>query len=157
MFKSTGGVADNKDVFDWSMENGKLVNDMDISFKGSGTSRYIKFGIPTKAESVMHEEAETVLDNIIDNEFIKLEAEIYHLGKLDEGFLDFVKGTFNKAKDFAAAAAEKLKELVAKFYESVIKTFIEFVKKWLAKGFEYFMEIMGLKVDGNVSMSDASF
>jgi hypothetical protein len=157
VFKATGGVADNKDVFDWSMKNGNLVNDMDISFKGSGTSRYIKFGIPTKAESVMHEEAETVLDNIIDNEFIKLEAEIYHLGQLDEGFLDFVKGTFNKAKDFASAAAKKLKELVAKFYESVIKTFIEFVKTWIAKGFDFFMEMMGLSVDSNVSMSDASF
>ena len=130
---------------------------MDISFKGSGTARYIKFGIPTKAESVMHEEAETVLDNIIDNEFIKLEAGIYHLSQLDEGFMDFVKGTYKKAKDYASAAAKKLQELVAKFYESVIKTFIEFVKTWIAKGFDYFMEMMGLTVDGSVSIKDASF
>jgi len=157
VFAPAGGVAANKDVFDWSMKNGNLINDMDISFKGSGTSKYIKFGIPTKTESVMHEEAETGLDNIIDNEYIKLEAEIYHLSQLDEGFMDFIKGTFNKAKDFASAAAEKLKELVAKFYESVIKTFIEFVKKWIAKGFDFFMDMMGISVDGNVSMSDASF
>jgi len=154
VFAPAGGVAANKDVYDWSMKNGNLINDMDISFKGSGTSKYIKFGIPTKAENT---KATSILDNIIDNEYIRLEAEIYHLSQLDEGFMDFVKGTFNKAKDFASAAAVKLKELVAKFYESVIKTFIEFVKKWIAKGFDFFMDIMGLKVDGNVSMSDATF
>jgi len=157
VFKATGGVANNKDVMKWSMANGDLVNDMDISFKGSGTARYIKFGIPTKTESVMHEQAETVLDNIIDNEFIKLEAEIYHLSQLDEGFMDFIKGTYKKAKDYAAAAANKLKELVVKFYENVIKVFMKYVKEWIAKGFDFFMKMMGLTVDGSVSIKDASF
>jgi hypothetical protein len=160
VFEKAGGVKDNKDIMEWSMENGSLINNMDISFKGSGTSRYIKFGVPTKGvkvESVLHEEAKSVLDDIIDNEFIKLEAEIYHLGQLDEGFLDYIKGTYNKAKDYAIAATNKLKEMVAKFYENVIKAFITKVGKWISKGLDFFMEMIGLEIHGNVSMSDASF
>jgi len=159
VFEKAGGVKANEDIMEWSMDNGHLISAMDISFKGSGTARYIKFGVPTKAkvESVMHEKAETVLDNIIDNEFLKLEAEIYHLGQLDEGFLDYIKGTYNKAKDYAVAAAKKLQELVVKFYENVIKGFIENVGKWMSKGFDFFMEMMGLEIDGSVSIKNASF
>ena len=160
VFEKAGGVKDNKDIMEWSMNNGSLINNMDISFKGSGTSRYIKFGVPTKGvkvESVLHEEAKSVLDDIIDNEFIKLEAEIYHLGQLDEGFLDYIKGTYKKAKDYAVAATNKLKEMVAKFYENVIKAFITKVGEWINKGFEYFMEMIGIEMVGSVSMSDASF
>ena len=162
VFQKAGGIASGypQDIMKWSMNHGSLIDNMDISFKGSGTARYIKFGVPTtgvKVESVMHEEAKTVLDNIVDNEFIKLEAEIYHLGQLDEGFLDYIKGTYKKAKDYAVAAAEKLKKMVVKFYENVINGFIKNVGEWITEGFDYFMKMMGLEIEGSVSIKDASF
>ena len=79
------------------------------------------------------------------------------MGQLDEGFLDYIKGTYKKAKDYAIAATNKLKEMVAKFYENVIKAFITKVGEWINKGFEYFMEMIGIEMVGSVSMSDASF
>ena len=73
------------------------------------------------------------LDNIVDNEFIKFEAEIYHLGQLDEGFLDYIKGTYKKAKDYAVAAAKKLKKMVVKFMKMLLTDLLKMLENGLQK------------------------
>ena len=89
---SDSGIEKEINIFDWSMKNSQLVDKISISYKGSGTSKYIKMGLSSEKEyhnpSMLHEQVQTTLDDIIYTELRNFEESLY---RLDEGFFDKIK------------------------------------------------------------------
>ena len=162
VFDSAGSILKNQSTLQYAMENGSLVDTLSISYKGSGTARYIKMGISSGVEynnpSMISEEEgkeiSSTLDTIIDTELIKYEGALY---QLDEGFLDKVKDIYGSVADRAKDYVEKAKELLFKLYDNIIEKFINKIIEWAGKGITYLMEILGFKVDGTVSISTPSW
>ena len=50
-----------------------------------------------------------------------------------------------------------LKEIVKNFYERVIVKFFEKIQEWLSKGITYALDILGLELDGSVSLDTPSW
>jgi hypothetical protein len=155
---NNSGVKTKEDIYKWSTSHTNLLDKISISYKGSGTSKYIKLGLRSSVEynnvSVLSEEVSTTLDNIIDLELIKYEAAMYNL---DEGFLDTIKGTFRSAVDATKAIAKKAQELLQRFYEAVIEKFFEKIMEWAKKGLAFMMDILGYEIDGDVSIATPSW
>ena len=152
------GIKTKEDIYKWSTSHTNLLDKISISYKGSGTSKYIKLGLASSVEydnvSMLSEQVSITLDNIIDLELIKYEAAMYHL---DEGFLDTIKGTFRSAVDATKAIAKKAQELLQKFYEAVIEKFIEKILEWANRGLEFMMDILGYEQVGDVSIATPSW
>jgi hypothetical protein len=162
VFNQAGSILKNQPTLDYAMANGSLVDTLSISYKGSGTARYIKMGISSGVEydnpsMITEEDAKeisTTLDNIIDTELIKYEGAVY---QLNEGFLDKVKDMYGSVVDRAKDYVAKAKELLFKLYDNIIEKFINKIIEWAGKGITYLMEILGFKVDGTVSIATPSW
>lgn len=152
------GVNKKEDIYKWSAANTSLMGSLSISYKGSGSSRYIKMGISSGVEyenpSMITEEISNTLESIIDIELINYRGAMY---QLNEGFLDTVKGIYTSVKDTAKLIADKAKEILKKFYMAVIKKFMDKVFEWVSNGIDYLLEILGLKMVGDVSIATPSW
>ena len=144
---SDSGVEKETNIFDWSMKNAQLVDKISISYKGSGTSKYIKMGLSAGKEhyntSMLHEEVQSSLDDIIDTELQNFEESLY---RLDEGF-------FDKIKSGIGSFVDKVKNLMEKFYTAVIEKFINKIIEWAKSGFTYMLEILGFSVIGDTTIA----
>jgi hypothetical protein len=158
VFKSDGTIPLNQTVHQYAKDNPNLVDTLSISYKGSGTNRYIKMGISSGVEydnpSMITEEMSNTLDDIIDMELIKYQGAMYHL---EEGFLDTIKGAFKSAKEKMTVMANKAKELLYKLYDAIIEKFINKIIEWSKKGLTYMMSILGYEVGGEVALATPSW
>mgnify|MGYP006147583587 CR=1 FL=1 len=157
VFKDDGSIR-KESIPDYAKSHTDLVDTLSISYKGSGTARYIKMGISSGVEytnpSMMTEEVSNTLEDIINTELINYHGAMY---QLDEGFLDSVKGLYKSAKEKAQAFVDKAQELLKMLYEKIIEKFINKIIEWAEKGLTYLMEILGFEVGGTVSMSTPSW
>tara|TARA_Y100000310_G_scaffold321_1_gene403 strand:+ start:165 stop:1622 length:1458 start_codon:yes stop_codon:yes gene_type:complete len=127
------GIDHEEDMMKWSMANSNLVNKIDISYKGSGRSKYIKLGLAA------HYEMELPL---LQEELIKLETSYM----LSEGIFSWVK---DKAKTFM----NKVKDIIKMFYEKIIKKFIMGIRRIAEKGVSVLLETLNIEIEPTVVMS----
>ena len=148
------GIKKKENIFKWSMANSSLASNLDISYKGSGRSKYIKLGIAAGKEyntdvSVLTETQ--VFDDIVDIEYVQMQYEMNELF-LNEGILNWAKAKFSSASAAAKTLYSNLKDIVKKFYERVIVKFFEKILEWLSKGITYTLDILGIEISGNVEL-----
>ena len=131
------GVSYQGDMVKYAWDNGNKVKKLDISYKSSARSSYIKFGISSSYE----------------HELPMLQEELDRLGAqymLNEGiFRDLYTSAKNKLKQLA----DKIKQALKKFWEKVIMRFINGLKDLLKEGLDKFAEALG--VTGKVTIGNA--
>ena len=138
------GVKKVHDLFKWSQSNGNLCNNVDISFKGSGRRKFIKFGLA--AESI-----DSNIDNIINEEYNKLEDQ---LKLLNEGKIwDTIKSGFDSASTWVKSSYDKIEALLLQFYEKVVKGVLDYFWELFQKGLSPVLEKMGFIMEGVCSLS----
>lgn len=128
---SENGIKNEYDILQYSMDNPQLANKVSVSYKGSGRSKYIKLGIAAHYES----------------ELPLLQEEVYHLQRqylLNEGL-------FSKIKDKTKEFLNKLKDIVARFFERVIVKFIDRIKNLAEDGVTKLLDVLGLEITGTVN------
>lgn len=131
------GIKSEYDILKYSMDNPQLVNKVSVSYKGSGRSKYIKLGIAAHYES----------------ELPLLQEEIE---KLQRSFL-LSEGIFQNIKNKLVNLKNKLQNIIKRFYERIIKRFINGLITLAQKGVNAFLEALGLEFEGNVSMKAPSW
>jgi hypothetical protein len=114
-------------IFDWSTKNDSLVDDFVLDFKASGKSGYTKFAIPTKSEKLL----EFVIDDTYENMKEELNDLISQRIYLEEGVFDVLKSKFRNVKDAISSITNKIKDVIKRFYKTVIFKFTEMVRKIL--------------------------
>ena len=132
------GIKSEYDVIDYAMANPQLVNNISVSYKGSGRSKYIKLGISASYEHELP---------MLTEELKELERQYV----LNEGmFRDVV----NKVKNFY----NKVKDIVKRFYEKVIKRFIIKIYEIAEQGITNLLDTLGLDIsNANVKMKTPSW
>ena len=164
---SDNGAKYLKGVYKWSMSHGNLVNTLNVNFKGSGTTRYLRVGMATDAvvymppsgSEFLYERStpqiiypEKEVDSIIDEEYTIFQQTLNQLS-LEEGFGDWLKGKWETAKQAAINIANKIKEAVRNFYENVIKRFLNKLLEWAQKGTLFLIKVFGWDVEGESTVS----
>jgi len=162
---TTKGVVTKHGVLSWSKGHSGLVDNLNINFKGSGKSRWLRLGIatdsviytPPPGGGFLYESKiiypECVMDNIIDEEYADYEKTINEIF-LAEGIGSWLKGKFNKA---TTAIADKVKKAVRFFYEKVIKRFIAKLVEWAEKGVFFLAKIFGWEIGGETTVNTPSW
>jgi hypothetical protein len=153
------GIKKKENIFDWSMANSSLASKLDVSYKGSGRSKYIKLGIAAGKEYSTNVPVLTesqVFDDIIDIEYVQMKYEMNELF-LNEGVLDWAKEKFSSTSAAAKTLYSNLKDIVKNFYERVIVKFFEKILEWASKGITYALDILGIEIDGNVELDTPSW
>ena len=132
------GVKSEYDVIKYSFANPQLVNNISVSYKGSGRSKYIKLGISASYEHELP---------MLTEELKELERQYI----LNEGiFRDVV----NKVKNFY----NKVKDVVKRFYEKVIKRFIIKLYEIAKQGITVLLDTLGLDIsNANIGMETPSW
>jgi hypothetical protein len=121
------------------MANASLADNLDVSFKGSGRSKYIKLGIAASYEPIGTPLMEETVNQIFEEEYNKV--------MLNEGrFSDMVSDIKGKV----ASAARML-------WENIIKRIILKMKDWAAKGLTYLLDVMGIEMEGSVAFKTPSW
>ena len=133
----SNGIAKEHDMMKWSMANSNLVDKVDVSYKGSGRSKYIKLGLRAHFESELP---------MLQEEITRLQASYM----LNEGVFSWVK---DKAKTFMT----KIKDVIRIFYEKVIKKFILGIKNIAQKGINNFLDALNIEIVPTVSIKNAKF
>jgi len=150
VFNSGGYKKEYVDMIKWAGDNTGLIDQMDISYKGSGMNRYIKFGIPTLLKKEV--------DEAIDYELPMLQEELQHIREyyLTEGVFGDVwtkaKGIGKKVKDMGIAVLEKIKVAWKKFRIRVVKKIIEKIKKVALDGAMKLLEFLGFTVEAKLKI-----
>ena len=146
----TGYRKEYVDMIKWAGDNIGLIDQMDISYKGGGMNRYIKFGIPTLLKKEV--------DEAVDYELPMLHEEIRHIQEyyLTEGIFGDTwtkaKGIGKKVKDMGVAVLEKIKTAWKKFRIRVVKKIIEKIKKVALEGAMKLLEFLGFKVETKLKL-----
>jgi hypothetical protein len=138
------GVKKVHDLFKWSQSNGNLCNNVDISFKGSGRRKFIKFGLA--AESI-----DANVETIITEEYSELEKQ---LRIINEGKVwDTIKSGFDSTSTWVKSSYEKIESLILGFYENVIKKVIDYLWDAFQRGLNQALESLGYIMDGTCSIT----
>ena len=127
------GIKSEYDMMEYARDNTSLVNNISISYKGSGRSKYIKLGI---ASSVEHELP------MLREEIEQLQEQYY-----------LCEGIFKNLKNRAKAFLTSIKKVVMKFIDKVIMRVIGNIKSLAEKGVSTLLDALGLEFDGRVTMS----
>ena len=152
--KGGGFNKEYTSIVSWSKKNGDLVNQMDISYKGQGKGRYIKFGIPTKMPTNESVFLDATIDECIQHELPSLNEEIKFINKqyLTEGIfgkaIEKIKGLGSVVSDYAI----KIKNAFVWFYEKVIKRIMIKIKNLAMNSVSGFLDAIGLKIHARLKM-----
>ena len=109
------------------------------------------------------------MNKMIDEEFsllvggVKLLVENYEDTidlLLTEGFFSDLKskalGVIKKLNGIAKKLLDGIKSMIAKFYNNIIKKLISKLKEFASKGFEFFVDALGIEITGTCKV-DVSF
>ena len=137
VWNKDGSIKYEGDMINYAQANGKKVKNLDISYKSSGRSSYIKLGLKSSYEHELP---------MIQEELTRLNAHYM----LNEGIF---RDMFTSAKDKMKMLANKVKQALKKFWEKVIMRFINGLKDLLKEGLDKFAEAVG--ITGTVIIGNA--
>lgn len=143
VFTDEGECTGSEDMWSWCESHKNLAQQINVSFKGSGTDYYAKLGLRTDlAENKKFIETKLGLDKIIEEEYVILERQMKDLPLCEVfGFLKYAKDT-----------AIKLKNYVVDFFKRVFAKIIDTLREWAKLGIEKLAEKLGweLKAKCNI-------
>jgi hypothetical protein len=145
MVFSDSGYEKSYDVIDYAKAKYSLVDNLDVSYKASGSSRYIKVGIKSSVE--YDNSLPMLVERAIESEKLILREELYMLEKqymLNENIFTSLT---NKAKEYY----ERTKQVLFDFYNRTIKKYIGYLADLFKQGIKALLQGLGLEV------SDADF
>ena len=145
MVFSDSGYEKSYDVIDYAKAKYSLVDNLDVSYKASGSSRYIKVGIKSSVE--YDNSLPMLVERAIESEKLILREELYMLEKqymLNENIFTSVA---NKAKEYY----ERTKQVLFDFYNRTIKKYIGYLADLFKQGIKALLQGLGLEI------SDADF
>ena len=125
------GIKTSYDMLDFADNNTSLVDKVDISYKGSKTSRYIKLGLAAQYETELP---------MLQEEITRLQAQ-YMLNE----------GVFRWIKDKTVVLARKVKDVIKAFYEKIIKKLIAWLIEKAKQGVGLLFEAMGIEPTASMS------
>tara|TARA_Y100000034_G_scaffold114641_1_gene150974 strand:- start:340 stop:1332 length:993 start_codon:yes stop_codon:yes gene_type:complete len=134
-----GGIKTKENTFTWSMANASLADNLDVSFKGSGRSKYIKLGIAASYEPIGTPLMEETVNQIFEEEYTNI--------LLKEGYFS----------DMVADVKGKIQFAAKTLWENIIKRVIQKLKDWAAKGLTYLLDVMGIEMEGSVAFKTPSW
>ena len=137
VWNKDGSIKYADDMVKYAYDNGKKVEKLDISYKSSGRSSYIKLGLKSSYEHELP---------MLQEEITRLQAQ--HM--LNEGIF---RDMFTSAKDKMKMLADKIKQALKKFWENVIMRFINGLRDLLKEGLDKFAEALG--ITGTVTIGNA--
>ena len=126
------GIKSEYDMMQYAKDNTSLVNNISVSYKGAGRSKYIKLGI---ASSVEHHLP------MLQEEVQQLEEQYY-----------LCEGIFSNLKNRAKLFLDSLKKIVMNFFDKVIMRIIGNIKSLAEKGVTTLLDALGLELQGSVKM-----
>lgn len=145
MVFSDSGYVESYDVIKYAEAKYSLVDNLDVSYKASGASKYIKLGLKSSVE--YDNSLPMLVERAIESEKLILREELYMLEKqymLNEGvFTSLV----NKAKEYY----DRTKQALFDFYNRTIKKYIGYLADLFKQGIKALLQGLGLEV------SDADF
>ena len=137
VWNKDGSIKYEGDMVDYAQSNGDKVKNLDISYKSSGRSSYIKLGLKSSYEHELP---------MIQEELTRLNAQYM----LNEGIF---RDMFTSARDKMKMLADKVKQALKIFWEKVIMRFVNGLKDLLREGLDKFAEAVG--VTGKVTIGNA--
>lgn len=140
MVFSDSGYVESYDVIKYAEAKYSLVDNLDVSYKASGASKYIKLGLKSSVE--YDNSLPMLVERAIESERLTLREELYMLEKqymLNEGIFQSVA---NKAKEYY----DRAKQAVFDFYNKVIKKYIGYLADLLKQGTKALLQGLGLEV-----------
>tara|TARA_B100001996_G_C18287044_1_gene449235 strand:- start:75 stop:593 length:519 start_codon:yes stop_codon:yes gene_type:complete len=137
VWNKDGSIKYQGDMIDYAQANGDKVKNLDISYKSSGRSSYIKLGLKSSYEHELP---------MLQEEITRLQAQ--HM--LNEGIF---RDMFTSAKDKMKMLVDKVKQALKKFWENVIMRFINGLRDLLKEGIDKFAEALG--ITGTVTIGNA--
>jgi len=145
MVFSDNGYVESYDVIEYAKAKYNLVDNLDVSYKASGSSRYIKVGIKSSVE--YDNSLPMLVERAIESEKLILREELYMLEKqymLNENIFTSLT---NKAKEYY----ERTKQVLFDFYNRTIKKYIGYLADLFKQGIKALLQGLGLEI------SDADF
>jgi|15BtaG_2_1085339.scaffolds.fasta_scaffold07167_2 hypothetical protein len=158
VFKEGGGLKTwYNSIEAFAADHTNLLGKLDISFKSSGTDKYIKLGIPVN-ESIEMPFNKT-LDECVDAEWSTLNEDIEQIYSeyLTEGFWrdmgKKLKGATSVVLDIAAKVKDKIWQAMKAFYNRVILRFVDKLASWASQGMGTFLRMSGLQIQAAMVMA----
>jgi hypothetical protein len=152
MVFSDNGYVKSLDVLKYAKDNYNLIDSLDISYKASGASKYIKLGIKSSVE--YDNSLPMLVERAIESEKLTLKEELYMLEKqymLNEGIFQSI---VNKAKEYY----DRAKQAVFDFYNRVIKKYIGYLADLFKQGIKALLQGLGLEIsDAKFNIATPSF
>ena len=137
VWNKDGSIKYQGDMIDYAQANGDKVKKLDISYKSSGRSSYIKLGLKSSYEHELP---------MIQEELTRLNAHYM----LNEGIF---RDMFTSARDKMKMLVDKVKQALKLFWEKVIMRFINGLRDLLKEGLDKFAEALG--ITGTVTIGNA--
>ena len=152
MVFSDSGYVSEYDVIKYAKDNYNLVDTLDVSYKASGASKYIKLGIKSSVE--YDNSLPMLVERAIESEKLILREELYNLERqylLNEGIFQSI---VNKAKEYY----DRTKQALFDFYNRVIKKYIGYLADLFKQGIKALLQGLGLEVsNANFGMATPSW
>lgn len=127
------GIKSEYDMMEYAKNNTSLVNNISVSYKGAGRSKYIKLGIASSVEYNLP---------MLQEEIQQLQDQYY-----------LCEGIFSNLKNRAKVFLNSLKKIVMNFFDKVIMRVIGNIKSLAEKGVSTLLDALGLELQGSVTMS----
>jgi len=140
MVFSDSGYVKSYDVIQYAEDNSSLVDNLDVSYKASGASKYIKLGLPSSVE--YDNSLPMLIERAMESEKLILREELYNLERqyiLNEGIFQSIA---NKAKEYY----DRAKQAVFDFYNRTIKKYIGYLVDLFKKGINALLQGLGLEI-----------
>ena len=152
MVFSDSGYVKSLDVIQYAKDNYSLIDSLDVSYKASGASKYIKLGIKSSVE--YDNSLPLLIERAMESEKLILREELYNLERqymLNEGIFQSI---VNKAKEYY----DRAKQALFDFYNRVIKKYISYLADLFKQGIKALLQGLGLEIsDANFKMATPSW
>ena len=152
MVFSDSGYVESYDVIEYAKAKYSLIDSLDVSYKASGASKYIKLGIKSSVE--YDNSLPMLIERAMESEKLILREELYNLERqymLNEGIFQSI---VNKAKEYY----DRAKQALFDFYNGVIKKYIGYLADLFKQGIKALLQGLGLEIsDANFKMATPSW
>ncbi len=166
-FNSSGKIKDVMITPDWAKGYSSKVKST-VGYKTAGKTKATAFRLMTE-QGVKNPEKynslfEYEMEQILNTEQVKLNEGINKIIEqselLQEGFFDNLvqkgKSLVSKLKRVLTTLMNKIKNFLKKYFVDVAKKAIAKIKEYAQKGFNFFVEALGIEITGTASVGKIS-
>ena len=166
-FNSSGNIKDVMITPEWAKGYSSAVKS-NVGYKAAGKTKFTSFRLMTE-QGVKNPEKynslfEYEMEQILNTEQVKLNEGINKIIEqselLQEGFFDNLvkkgKSLISSLKRVLTTLMNKIKNFLKKYFVDVAKKAIAKVKEYAQKGFNFFVEALGIEIKGSATVGSIS-